>query len=198
LRLDADVFYTHRTGLQLQTGEQLQANDPDTFILYNANAPSGRNYGVESDLLWTPVDLFELGASMGLLNSSYHGLTLDGEVLPDRALPHAPSWQGSLSGTLHGRDGLFLRADLTGRASFYYDLPALDPYSSHAYVLLNLKAGVHRDRWSADLWVRNVTDRGYTVRGFYFADVPPNFPYQQFVQLGPPRQVGATLSYSFK
>ena len=103
LRVDADVFYTHRTGLQLQTGEQLQPDNPNTFILYNANAPSGRNYGVESDLAWTPVPLIELGASMGLLNSSYHGLTLDGEPLPDRALPHAPSWQGSLSGTLHAR-----------------------------------------------------------------------------------------------
>ncbi len=197
LRVDADVFYTHRTGLQLQTGEQLQPDNPNTFILYNANAPSGRNYGIESDLAWTPVALIELGASMGLLNSSYHGLTLDGEPLPDRALPHAPSWQGSLSGTLHGHGGLFLRADLTGRGSFYYDLPALDPYASHAYVLLNLKAGISRDRWSGDVWIRNVTDRNYAVRGFYFADVPPNFPYQQFVQLGAPRQLGATVSYSF-
>jgi outer membrane receptor protein involved in Fe transport len=198
LRVDADVFYTHRTGLQLQTGEQLVPNDPTTFVLYNINAPSGRNYGAESDLAWTPVELIELGASMGLLNSSYHGLTLDGESLPDRALPHAPSWQGSLSGTLHGKGGVYLRADLTGRGSFYYDLPALDPYTSHAYVLLNLKAGVIRDRWSADIWVRNVTDRNYAVRGFYFGDVPPNFPYQQFVQLGAPRQAGATVSYSFK
>jgi outer membrane receptor protein involved in Fe transport len=192
------VFYTHRTGLQLQTGEQLVPNDPTTFVLYNVNAPSGRNYGVESDLAWMPVDLIELGASLGALNSSYHGLTLDGEVLPDRALPHAPSWQGSLSATLHARGGVYLRADVTGRGSFYYDLPALDPYTSHAYVLLNLKAGVIRDRWSADIWVRNVTDRNYAVRGFYFGDVPPNFPNQQFVQLGPPRQIGATVSYSFK
>jgi iron complex outermembrane receptor protein len=198
LRVDADVFYTHRTGLQLQTGEQLIPNNPTTFVLYNVNAPSGRNYGVESDLAWTPVDLIELGASLGTLNSSYHGLTLDGAVLPDRALPNAPSWQGSLSGTLHARGGVYLRADVTGRGSFYYDLPALDPYSSHAYVLLNLKAGVIRDRWSADIWVRNVTDRNYAVRGFYFDDVPPNFPNQQFVQLGPPRQIGATVSYSFK
>ncbi|MGC1457706.1 MAG: TonB-dependent receptor [Steroidobacteraceae bacterium] len=198
LRVDADVFYTHRTGLQLQTGEQLVANDPTTFVLYNVNAPSGRNYGLESDLHWTPVDRFEFGASLGLLNSSFHGLTLDGELLPDRALPHAPSWQGSLSGTLHGRDGLYLRADLTGRGSFYYDLPGLDPYASHAYVLLNLKAGVKRDSWSADVWVRNVTDREYAVRGFYFGDVPPNFSYQPFIQLGSPRTFGATLSYSFK
>ncbi len=64
-------------------------------------------------------------------------------------------------------------------------------------MLLNLKAGVKRDRWSADVWVSNVTDRDYAVRGFYFADVPPNFNNQQFEQLGPPRQVGATVSYSF-
>ena len=198
LRVDADVFYTRRSGLQLQTGEQLVPNDPNTFVLYNVNAPSGRNYGVESDLAWTPVDRFELGASMGVLNSQYHGLTLDGAPLPDRAVPHAPSWQGSLSATLHALRGLFLRADLTGRGSFYYDLPALDPYSSHAYVLLNLKAGVSRERWSADVWIRNVTDRNYAVRGFNFADVPPDFPTQQFLQLGAPRQVGATVSYSFK
>ena len=105
LRVDADVFYTRRSGLQLQTGEQLVPNDPNTFVLYNVNAPSGRNYGVESDLAWTPVDRFDLGASMGVLNSQYHGLTLDGAALPDRALPHAPSWQGSLSATLHGACG---------------------------------------------------------------------------------------------
>ncbi len=197
LRVDADVFYTHRTGLQLQTGEQLVANDPTTFVLYNVNAPSGRNYGLESDLQWKPLDLLEFAASVGLLNSSFHGLTLDGELLPDRALPHAPSWQGSLSGTLRGRGGVYLRADLTGRGSFYYDLPALDPYASHAYVLLNLEAGVKRDDWSAAVWVRNATDREYAVRGFYFADVPPNFPSQQFTQLGAPRRFGATVSYSF-
>ncbi len=158
--------------------------------------PAAATTGVESDLAWAPVDLIEFGASAGALNSSYHGLTLDGAPLPDRALPHAPSWQGSASATLHARAGLFLRAEVTGRGSFYYDLPALDPYSSHAYVL-NLKAGIKRDRWSADAWVRNVTDRNYAVRGFNFADVPPDFPNQQFIQLGAPRQFGATMSYSF-
>jgi iron complex outermembrane recepter protein len=197
LRIDADLFYTHRTGLQLQTGEQLNQDDPTTFVLYNVNAPSGRNYGLESQIAWTPVDMLELGTSLGLLDSLYHGLIFKGVVQPDRALPHAPTWQGSVSATLHGGGGLFLRADVTGRGSFYFDMPKLDPYASHAYVLLNLKAGVSLRRWTADIWVRNVTDRSYAVRGFYFGDVPPDFSNQQFVQLGTPRQAGATASYSF-
>ncbi len=53
------------------------------------------------------MDLIELGASVGTLNSSYRGLTLDGVALPERALPHAPSWQGSLSGTLHASRGFY-------------------------------------------------------------------------------------------
>jgi iron complex outermembrane recepter protein len=197
LRVDADLFYTRRSDLQLQTGEQLVPDNPNTFVLYNVNAPSGRNYGFESDLAWKPLDLLEFGATLGVLRSSYHGLTLDGEILPDRSLPHAPSWQGSVSTTLRAGGGVFVRADVTGRGSFYYDLPALDPYTSHAYVLLNLKAGIVRNHWSADVWIRNVTNRTYAVRGFYFGDVPPDFAYQQFLQLGAPRQAGATVSYSF-
>ena len=197
LRLDSDVFYTHRSNLQLQTGEQTDPTNPDAFVLYNMNVPSGRNYGLESTLAFVPDDIVELGASAGLLNTTYHGLTFDGVPLPDRSLPHAPSWQASGSMTLHASHGAYLRFDVTGKGSFYYDLPALDPYASHAYVLLNIKAGIRHDHWSADVWVRNVTDRDYTVRGFYFADVPPDFASQQFTQLGEPRQFGASLSYSF-
>ncbi len=197
LRVDTDVFYMKRKDLQLQTGEQLDPSNPDTFVLYNMNVPSGHNYGLESELTFIPDQVVELGASLGLLNTAYHGLMLDGVVQPDRAQPYAPSWQASGSMTLHGSRGTFLRFDLTGRGSFYYDMPALDPYASHAYVLLNIKAGIKLGSWSADVWVRNVTDRNYTVRGFYFGDVPPDFPNQQFTQLGDPRTFGAGISYAF-
>ena len=197
LRLDADAFYMHRTGLQLQTGEQQYADDPTSFVLYTMNAPSGHNYGLEAELAWAAAPVLDVGASLGLLNTAYHGLTYYGQLLLDRALPDAPSWQGALSATLHGRGGAFQRADVTGRGSFYYDLPALDPYSSHAYVLLNLKAGVARGPWSVEAYLRNATDRSYAVRGFYFGDVPPDFNYQQFIQLGEPRTFGGTVRYSF-
>jgi outer membrane receptor protein involved in Fe transport len=197
LRLDADVFYTHRSSLQLKSGEQLDPSDPTTFLLYTSNARSGRNYGLESSLTWRLASL-ELGGSVGVLNTVYHGLTLNGVALPDRALPNAPSWQGALSATWRAPAGIFLRLDATGTGSFYYDVPALDPYSSSAYGLLNAKLGIERSTWSATLWASNLTDKRYTVRGFYFGLVPPDFNPTQYVQLGPPRQFGVRFTCSLR
>jgi iron complex outermembrane receptor protein len=197
LRLDADVFYTRRWSLQLQTGEQLVPDNPSTFVLYTSNVPSGRNYGLESTLEWLPYEALELGASLGLLNSAYHGLTLNGVVLPDRALPNAPGWQAAVSVTLRARFGAFLRVDVTGSDGFYFDVPALDPYKSNPYALFNAKAGLERGSWSVNAWIHNIANKDYAVRGFYFGDVPPNFPNQTFTQLGPPRQFGAGVAYSF-
>jgi iron complex outermembrane receptor protein len=197
LRVDADVFYTYRWSLQLQTGEQLIPDDPSTFVLYNSNVPSGRNYGLETSLEWRVHEALELSASLGLLNATYHGLTLNGTALPDRALPNAPGWQAAVSATLHHHTGAFLRFDVTGTDAFYFDVPALDPYKSNPYALFNAKAGIERGRWSVNAWIRNIANKAYSVRGFYFGDVPPNFDNQQFHQLGAPRQFGAGASYSF-
>jgi hypothetical protein len=94
---------------------------------------------------------------------------------------------------LKAANGLCVRFDVTGRATFYYDLPSLDPYSSYAYVLLHMKAAYQRDNWSAETWFRHVTNCDYTVPHFYFGDVPPDFPMHQSTQLGKPRQFGLTL-----
>jgi hypothetical protein len=90
-----------------------------------------------------------------------------------------------------------VHTDLTGTGSFYYDVPALDPYKSSPYVLVNAKAGFDRDRWSANVWARNITDRKFTVRGFYFVGGPPDFANTQYTQLGPPRTFGVSVTCRF-
>jgi outer membrane receptor protein involved in Fe transport len=198
LRVDVDVFRMQRHSLQLRTGEQLVPDNPSTFVLYTANAPSGRNDGLEASATWRLTSAFDFAGSLGLLNTEYHGLTLNGMLLPDRALPHAPDWQAALAGTWHGPGGTFLRLDVSGNGSFYFDVPALDPYKSSPYWLFNAKAGIERERWSANVWIRNIGDKRYAVRGFYFGDVPPDFTPQQYVQLGSPRQFGVLATYSFR
>jgi iron complex outermembrane recepter protein len=196
LRVDTSLFYMERHSEQLLTGEQLVPDNPNTFIFYTGNAASGYNYGLESTLAWRATDRLELGGSLALLQTLYRGFIQNGVVLPDRALPHAPPWQAAINATWRDPRGPFARVDVTGMGPFFYDLPPNWTRSS-PYGLVNAKLGWQTRRYEAYLWGRNLLNKDYTVRGFYFGDQPPNFPTTLYTQLGDPRNWGAHFTYNF-
>ena len=165
-------------------------------MFYTGNAGSGYSYGVESSLRWRATRAVTLGAALGWLQTLYRGFVQNGVVLPDRPLPHAPDWQGAVNAVWQDPRGPYARIDVTGMGGFYYDLPP-NPTRSHPYGLANVKVGWKDARYDVDVWVRNLLNRDYTVRGFYFGDVPPNFPNALYTQLGDPRTWGADLTVRF-
>ncbi len=193
---DTSLFYMRRQSPQLKTGTQLVADDPNTFVFYTGNASSGYSYGVESSLRWRATRTVTFGAAGGWLQTLYRGFVQNGVLLPDRPLPHAPDWQGAVNAEWQDPRGPYARIDVTGMGGFYYDLPP-NPTRSHPYGLANVKVGWKGARYDVDLWVRNVLNKDYTVRGFYFGDVPPNFPNALYTQLGDPRTWGADLTMRF-
>jgi iron complex outermembrane recepter protein len=202
VRVNADVFYMRRRSLQVKTSEQLDPSDPNTFVLFTGNADSGFNYGLESDVQWQATQSLTLAASLGLLQTRYHGFVQDEAVLPDRALPNAPSWQAAVSATYRDPRGPFARVDVTGMGSYYFDLPP-NSTTSKPYGLVNGRIGWEAQRWSASVWGRNLLDKKYPVRGFYFSDVPQDFladpPVNRlYTQLGDPRAWGVNVSYFFR
>jgi iron complex outermembrane recepter protein len=202
LRVNTDVFYMRRKSPQVKTSEQLDPNDPNTFVLFTGNADSGFNYGLESDVQWQATRTVSFAASLGLLQTRYHGFVQNGEVLPDRALPNAPSWQAAVSAIYRDPRGPFARVDVTGMGSYYFDLPP-NWTTSKPYGLVNGRIGWQAVRWSASVWGRNLLDKKYPVRGFYFSDVPQDFlaspPVNRlYTQLGDPRAWGANVSYFFR
>jgi iron complex outermembrane receptor protein len=196
LQIDTSVFYMVRHNEQLLTGEQLVANNPDSFIFYTGNAKSGYNYGLESTLAWAATDALEFGGSLGLLQTEYHGFVQNDVVFPNRALPHAPPWQAALNATWRDPRGPYARLDVTGMGGFYYDLPPNWTRSS-PYGLLNGKLGWDTERMEVYLWGRNLLNKDYTVRGFYFGDEPPDFPTKLYTQLGEPRNWGVHFTVRF-
>jgi len=201
LRVNADVFYMRRKSPQVKTSEQLDPTDPNTFVLFTGNADSGFNYGLESDVQWQAARKLTFAASLGLLQTRYHGFVQNGQLLPDRALPNAPSWQAAVSTTYRDPRGPFARVDVTGMGSYYFDLPP-NWTTSKPYGLVNGRMGWQAARWSASLWGRNLLDKKYPVRGFYFSDVPQDFlanpPVNRlYTQLGDPRAWGVDVSYFF-
>ena len=195
-RTDTALFYMTRRSEQLLTSDQLDPTNPNTFIYFTGNAASGVNYGLESTFAWEPTAPLKLGGSLGILRARYHGFVQNGLSLPDRALPHAPRWQAAADATWRDSRGPYARVDVTAMGGFYYDLP---PNGSHSkpYGLLNGKIGWEGEKCERSIWGRNLLDKNYTVRGFYFGNEPPDFTNKLYTQLGEPRTWGVhfTLRY---
>ena len=196
LQINTSLFYMVRHNEQLLTSEQLDPNNPNTFIFFTGNAKSGFNYGLESTASWAASPSWVFGGSLGLLQTKYRGFVQNGATLPDRALPHAAPWQAAINATWHDPRGPYARLDITGIGPFFYDLPPNETRSS-AYGLVNGKLGWETARWEAYLWGRNLLDKNYTVRGFYFGDEPPDFDNKLYVQLGEPRNWGVHFTIRF-
>jgi outer membrane receptor protein involved in Fe transport len=196
LQIDTSLFYTIRRSEQLLTSAQLDPANPNTFTFFTGNAKSGYNYGLESTLAWQATPVLELGGSLGLLQTLYRGFVQNGVELPDRALPNAPNWQAAVNATWRDPRGPYARIDVTGMDAFYYDLPPNNT-RSNPYGLVNGKLGWETERYEVYLWGRNLLNKDYTVRGFYFGDEPPNFPNKLYTQLGAPRNWGVHFTVRF-
>jgi iron complex outermembrane recepter protein len=197
VRVEGALFEMRRDDLQIRTGEQLVAGDPNTFVFYTGNAASGSNRGFEGSLRWLPTRHVDLGASLGLLRTRYADFVLDGVPVPAREQPHAPRWQAAVDVTVRTDGGWYARLDLTGTDGFYFDVPPNDTRTG-GHALAHVRAGWDGARWSTSAYVRNVADRDYPVRGFYFGNEPPDFPNRLYTQLGAPREWGLTLEYRYR
>jgi iron complex outermembrane receptor protein len=201
LKINADVFYLYRHDAQITTSFQSDPSNPNDFVFYTGNAASGHNYGLESDAAWRATDRVTLGANLGLLQTHFEDFVQQGAagatlLSVSRELAEAPHWQAAVNATYRDPRGPFARVDVTGMGGFYFDLPPNET-TSKPYGLLNAKIGWETARWSAYLSGRNLLDKRYPVRGFYFGDVPPNFSKQVYIQLGDPRTWVASVSVKF-
>ena len=199
LRFAGDIFALSRSHAQIKNSYQSDPNNPNTFVYYTGNALSGFNHGAEASLDWQASEHLALGTAIGWLHTAFHDFTLIGSQAGEsvsRGLANAPSWQGSIHATFKDPNGIFARLDVTGMGAYYFDLPPNNTRSA-AYGLINAKVGFETTHWSIFLWSRNLTNKDYAVRGFYFGLIPPNYAPQLFTQLGEPRTVGIDLQGRF-
>lgn len=90
---------------------------------------------------------------------------------------------------------MFARLDVATRDEFFFDVS--HDQKSDAYELVNARPGYESERWTAQLWARNLLDETYAVRGFFFDNEPPDFPDTLYIRQGDPRQVGVTFDLRF-
>jgi len=193
--LNASVFYSERNDQQVRTSFQMVPNDPASFVFFTDNAAKGRTVGFETDISWQPNEAWRFYANLGLLQAEFDEFVTPQVSLSGRRQAHAPDYTVALGGLYRHASGYFVRLDFTARDEFYFDVS--HDQKSFASELVNARIGYDTDRWSAQLWARNLFDEHYAVRGFYFGNEPPNFPDELYLRFGDPRQIGITFDMRF-
>ena len=190
LFISSSLFYMARQDMQISTSTQLDPNDPLTFIFLVDNAAEGYNRGIETDIQYQLNDNWNIDASLGLLDTKIVEFDGADQSLVGRDQAHAPAYNMSIATEYRNQEGWFGRLDISRKDDFYYSNS--HQQQSNAYHLLNLKVGYEANNWALYLWGRNITNEIYHVRGFFFANEPPDWQEKLYTQQGDPRQFGIT------
>ncbi|MGD8415869.1 MAG: TonB-dependent receptor [Pseudomonadales bacterium] len=199
------AFYMRREDVQAGTSiVRLRADGSSEFIQLTSNAARGINSGLEAEVTWAATDRLTLFGNLGLLHTEFRDfIDSSGEDLDGEPQAHAPAYNFFAGAEYRFPAGFFGRLEVEGKDDFYYsdsrrfsDRP--DDLRSDPYTLLNASFGYDRSGWSVRVWGQNLTDKDYTVRGFYFPNDPRDgYTERGWFQLGEPRRYGVTLDLKF-
>jgi len=190
LFISSSVFYMDRQDMQISTSTQIDPTDPLTFIYLVDNAAEGFNRGIETEFQYQLSNDWKIDVNLGILDTKIESYQGGDQALIGREQAHAPAYTLAIALEYRSQEGWFSRLDISRKDDFYYSNSHIQ--QSDAYHLLNIKMGYETDNWAVYLWGRNITDEKYHVRGFFFANEPPNWEDKLYTRQGDPRQFGLT------
>jgi len=189
LKSRLNLFYGKRQDMQVK----LYDLDGHSFTDYLSNAAKGSYYGLESQLDYYPSDSLYLYSSIGLLKSEFDEYSPE---LEGRAPAQSPEYQYNIGFNYFLAEAWTFKTNVEGKGSYYFS--NTHDQKSDAFALLNSSLEYTNGNFSTTLWVRNITDEEYYVRGFYFPNNPANgYIDELYTQKGTPRTFGLTVAYDF-
>lgn len=184
-----NFFYGKRKDQQVKTYIEQQRSFSD----YLDNAAKGTYYGLESELDFYPVETLHLYTKLGLLHAKFDEYTPE---MKGRAPAQSPKYQYNIGLDYDFIENWKFKANVVGMGSYYFS--NTHDNKSDSYALLNSSIEYINGDFTVILWGRNLTDKEYDVRGFYFGNDPAKFYEPEvYTQKGAPLTVGLTLSYDF-
>ena len=194
MNIAAVIFYSDREDQQVLISTQVDPTDPNTFSFLTQNAAEGTNKGLELNIDMQFTESFNFFARLGLLRTEINNWKSRPD-LEGRAQAHAPkkSYALGMNWSITNRASLSL--DAVGKSNFYYS----DSHNnqSKSYSLTNINFDYLIGRWTYSIWARNIFDKYYSVRGFYFGNEAPDFKDTLYERHGDPRHVGLSVRYDF-
>lgn len=199
LQFNASGFYYDYRDRQIRS----KLVDPNFGVLdVLVNVPKSAVYGFETEINAQPVRGFNWYANFTYLHSEikrFTGLSAEGVAgdFKGDPLPYTPKYQVgtgvSYEFEVSDRLKAFGGADLTFRSDTTAIIGGSDLFKINDYALLDLRAGIKDadDKWSAQVWGKNVTNQYYWTNVASFFDT-----YTRWA--GQPATFGGTFSVKFK
>lgn len=189
LHLSAAVFYVDWEDMQLSLFDNVVGG-------YVDNVGEAESRGFELEARAEALEGLELFGGFGYTDATFDSYTdTYGQDVAGNTLPFVPETTWNVGGTVFlGEDrdrAWFLHAALVGVGSYYYDA---GNRQKEDFKLLDLRAGVRREHWGLELWVKNALDEEYVQIAFQPSTQDPS----SFVgESGAPMTLGITLSGGF-
>ena len=194
INISGIIFHSNREDQQVLISTQVDPSDPNTFTFLTQNAAEGINRGLELNMTMQVSNSLDVFFNLGLLKTEIKNW----ESRPDlegRAQAHAPEKSYAFGLNWNPFKNSFLSINFVGKSDFYYS----DSHNnkSKSYALTNINYSYISGQWTYSIWGRNIFDKYYSTRGFYFGNEAPNFTETLYERHGDPRHIGATVKYDF-
>lgn len=194
------VFYMDRDDTQVSDFDVQTRDDGSAdFIDVIGNADTGTNWGVEVESSWQANDILLLTANLGYLDATFSDYLLaNGDLVAKQEQAQSPKRTFNIAAQFLLSEQLIWRVEVDGKDDFRFS----DGHDerSPSYELVNTRLSYEMENWTASVWVKNLLDETYFVRGFGgFSNDPRDgyFPAEPYFQLGDGRQAGVSLDYRF-
>jgi iron complex outermembrane receptor protein len=212
LRINATAFYTDYKDMQqtiltcvrMPNGECQIGAAGLVFAPIVTNAASAGFYGGELEVVAIGSNALRVEASLGYLRAKFESVepaaTAATGLSTNSVVPLAPKWTGAFAVQYSvdlGRGSLTPRVDYSYRSEVAYNVNP-GPYGAQGGVgLVNatLRYDGSDDRWSAQVYARNLTDKQYALWKHEFSHVVGG--PGGAITIADPREYGLTVTRRF-
>jgi outer membrane receptor protein involved in Fe transport len=195
LQTSLNFFYANRRDAQVKSSVFVGGG---SFEDSTVNAGKSRNYGLEAELNWNVSKQWRVFSALGLLKAEfrdYDNPPKDFDI-EGRRQANSPAYTFNFGSAYDLTPSLTLRANIEGKDEFYFS----DSHNekSGSYALTNASLEYRTGDWKVTFWGRNLFDKDYATRGFFFPNNPTTgYPEEKFLQLGEPRVVGLSVAWDY-
>jgi outer membrane receptor protein involved in Fe transport len=186
------VFYLLRSHTQVRDS----AGFGGSYRFFTANGNDADVHGLEASAAFAVTKAWSLHGSLAQLGSQLDRFTLtNGNSGGGRELANAPHYGYTLGARYQTSNGLFATADWQGRGRQFDSNNQNE--ARRPFQVVNATLGFAWNEWTVTVWARNLFDKRYEKRVFFFGNEDPDYVETRYEDRADPRQIGVTARYRF-